>query len=229
MPKKVDNCVESILAANPGMAEERAWAICHAQFDAEATEVATVGELDFETETLNELTTEDPEWQALSGGWLNDEEQLAVYDPDRLSTEGMVNVPDNTAQEGESLGVHLRQLIAEQVDGDRTRDDVVDSIAGQSGGLDRSTINSIIEGDIECPPPQRFRAFSKVLDTTMEDLIAVAEDDGCEYDSLEEEGHRESDPESTSPAVVVTGLSPEAVDAIRDRYNATIDPIRESE
>jgi len=84
----------------------------------------------------------------------------------------------------DSLGSFLRSLIDDAVDEDRPREEVIDDIMAQSGGMDRSTINSIIEGRIECPPRERFSAFAEVLDNSVSELVDVAtEANGCEFDT----------------------------------------------
>jgi hypothetical protein len=126
MPKEVEECVQSILKERE-ISEERAWAICNAQFQAE--------------------------------------------------------------QQAETLAGILQGLIRREVEegsDDRDREDIVDDIVAESGGMDRSTINNIIEGDIECPPRERFSAFAEVLSIDESDLVAAAEEDGCGYDVEQE-------------------------------------------
>jgi len=221
MPEKVHQCVRSVLASNPDMEERRAWAVCNAQIDTEAAAIVTLSDLGLEAETLDELANESNSWTGTTAGWLADEGAVAIYDDGAFDPA--------LSQEGESLGARLRELIDEAVTEDTAREDVVDDIVADSGGMDRSTINAIIEGEIQCPPPDRFRAFSEVLDTTMDELLRAAEEDGCEYDALSEEGRLADDADGADDGgdaepVVIDGLSAAAQQDIEERYGVSIEP-----
>ena len=115
-------------------------------------------------------------------------------EPDSREAKDVTNnshgTTDAQTQKGESLGVELREAIEEAVEDageDTSRADIVDEITANSGGIDRSTINSIIEGRIQCPPRQRLEAFADVLPVSMDDLIAAAEEDGCEFEASKTE------------------------------------------
>jgi hypothetical protein len=80
MPENVHDCVESVLEDNPEMTEARAWAICQAEFDEGTGELSTRDELGIKAEALDELAEECDDWTAVEGGWVNTDENLAVFE-----------------------------------------------------------------------------------------------------------------------------------------------------
>ena len=81
-----------------------------------------------------------------------------------------------------SLASLLKKLIDESENEDRSRPDIVSSMARESG-IDESTVGQIVRGEISCPPLLRLRGFAKALDVPAKDLIEQAESDGCTYNS----------------------------------------------
>ena len=81
---------------------------------------------------------------------------------------------------GENLGRLLDEAIEREVTEDRTRQDVIEDMADEAG-LSPSTVNQIIRGEINCPPLDRLEAFARVLDLTVDEMVAAAEKDGCDY------------------------------------------------
>jgi len=93
MPENVHECVKSVLDDNPEMEDSRAWAICQTEIGAKSAEVATRDEIGIESEALDEFASKSRGWQSISGGWVNAEEQLAIFDG--LKSQTASGVPDN--------------------------------------------------------------------------------------------------------------------------------------
>jgi hypothetical protein len=66
------------------------------------------------------------------------------------------------------------------VTGERDEDQVLGEMA-QQASIDVSTVRNILNGDIQCPPMGRLEAFAEVLQTDVGDIVAAANQDGCEY------------------------------------------------
>lgn len=79
MPEQVHECVESLLDQNPEIDEPSAWAICQAEFNHTDGEVTTIDDLGIDATALDELAENSDAWTVVTGGWLNTDEQLAVY------------------------------------------------------------------------------------------------------------------------------------------------------
>lgn len=84
-------------------------------------------------------------------------------------------------QRGRNLSGRLNDLIEEQISEDNPRSDIVTDLAS-GAGIEEDTVNSILDGSIDCPPLERLRAFARVLGTTLSSLQGAAERDGCDYD-----------------------------------------------
>ncbi len=84
---------------------------------------------------------------------------------------------------GEALGNTLDRLIDQvAADRDQTREDIIAEMA-DAAGIEVSTVNQIIAGEINCPPIERLQGFADVLDVDVATLTSAAEDDGCDYSS----------------------------------------------
>ena len=60
---------------------------------------------------------------------------------------------------------------------------------GSAAGISASTVGQILAGEIKCPPLDRIEAFGELLTSTSSTaLIIAAEEDGCEYDSVQRHG-----------------------------------------
>jgi len=102
----------------------------------------------------------------------------------RAIDDGMLPFAASQATKGEALGSFLADAVADAVaeaDEDVDEDDIVDDIAS-TAGMDRSTIEAIIDGDIECPPIERLEAFAEHVPATVAEMVEAADEDGCEYD-----------------------------------------------
>lgn len=87
---------------------------------------------------------------------------------------------DDTKQ-GENLAAELNGLIDEQATEDRPRSQIVEEMA-EAAGIAASTVNGILNAQINCPPLRRLEGFAEVLGTRVSRLRNAAEDDGCRYD-----------------------------------------------
>jgi len=90
---------------------------------------------------------------------------------------------DEDKESAKELSTAVEDLVSEAAESDEFDDesDVIGELA-QEAGIDESTVRQIMEGDIECPPIGRLEAFARVLDASVEDMIAAAEEGGCDYE-----------------------------------------------
>lgn len=51
-----------------------------------------------------------------------------------------------------------------------------------AAGIDESTVQQILSGQISCPPIERLEGFAEVLDVSVSSLQSAGESDGCDYD-----------------------------------------------
>jgi hypothetical protein len=82
---------------------------------------------------------------------------------------------------GESLAATLNDAVDEVTSDDMPRADIIAQMASQAG-IDESTVNDILNANIDCPPIGRLEGFSEVLDIDLETIVSAAETDGCDYD-----------------------------------------------
>jgi len=79
------------------------------------------------------------------------------------------------------LDALLRTQLGEMLSGsDKSRSDVVEEIA-TAAGIETSTVNDILAGNIEAPPEERLQAFSDVLGVSMEDMMEAMGSDAPEF------------------------------------------------
>jgi len=68
-------------------------------------------------------------------------------------------------------------------DDERTRSAVIDQMASEAG-IEASTVNSILNAEINCPPLERLEGFARVAGLpSVDEQRSAAESDGCTYDS----------------------------------------------
>lgn len=102
----------------------------------------------------------------------------------------MPDLPKNAPQKytvtyknGEQLGNLLDRAIDQAVDdGDYENRTDAKEAAADEAGIAVSTLDSILAGDINCPPLKRLEGFASALPVSVDDQINAAENDGCEYD-----------------------------------------------
>jgi transcriptional regulator with XRE-family HTH domain len=85
---------------------------------------------------------------------------------------------------GKNLAATLTQLIEENTNDRRQRSDIVSSMAS-AAGIDTSTVSSILQGEISCPPLNRLAGFADALGVDVGTLISSGRRDGCSYEELE--------------------------------------------
>jgi 2'-5' RNA ligase len=83
---------------------------------------------------------------------------------------------------GNNLGMLLVRSIKEK-GGEGT--EIIARMA-QEAGITGETVNTILRGEINCPPIERLEAFSRILGVSIKELRSAAEKDGCVYKSSEE-------------------------------------------
>jgi hypothetical protein len=204
MPEKVHDCVESVLEDNPEMTEARAWAICQSEFDEETGELSTRDELGVDAEALDQLAEESDEWGAVEGGWVNTDENLAVF-------EGLE--PDEQA---DSFGVDVFRIVQAE-DGDMDLDGDVMGV-----GVDFPNAGTYVDWRIEAWPDDEQLQDPHVSDYgsvedleqatggVVEHLQTVKAADGADSGGTDQEG------------VTLSGLSQEALADITTRYNVDV-------
>ena len=96
-------------------------------------------------------------------------------------------------------GPQLASLLNDAIDAidesesdDRSRSDVVEEM-GQQAGIDPSTVNSILNEGINCPPLRRLEGFAQVDGLpSMSAQQEAAESDGCEYGDDDDENRAQN-------------------------------------
>lgn len=84
---------------------------------------------------------------------------------------------------GANLATRLSALVEDQTTNDDTeRSDIVGELA-QQAGIDTSTVNAILRGEITCPPRERLDSFAEVLNVESSVLADAARADGCTYEA----------------------------------------------
>lgn len=84
---------------------------------------------------------------------------------------------------GEQLSQLLQDAIDERVASDETDEETEADVIGlmtEGSGVTESTIRNILNGDIDCPPPDRVPPLAADLPITQEDVNDALEADGCE-------------------------------------------------
>jgi len=124
---------------------------------------------------------------------------------------------------GAELSALLNGAIDDMADDDTPRADIIEQM-GSAAGISASTVNSILNEEINCPPIERLEGFAEVLGVSVDDLIAAGEADGCDYSTQEEE-ERNMPPEKTmerhqaeAPAVKTEG-GPDVIAVERRRVD----------
>ena len=113
---------------------------------------------------------------------------------------------------GASLAARLEELIEEQINDDTERDDVLDAMAS-AAGIERGTVNQILNGSIDCPPVERLEGFAEALGTSLESLTEAGNQDGCSYDTESTTNKTDIDMSFTNKLKNYLGLSNDADDA----------------
>ncbi len=122
---------------------------------------------------------------------------------------------------GERLAAELNRLIDNQVTEERSREDIIADMA-EAAGIDVSTVNQILRGEINCPPVERLQGFADVLDVDVTELISAAEEDGCLYDQAAGDAPADS-PSAANPA---TPPAAAAVRSTAEAHSGTSDAAR---
>lgn len=82
---------------------------------------------------------------------------------------------------GENLARVLNDAIDDQATEETPRSEIIDDMANEAG-IEPSTVNQILNAEINCPPFDRLEGFARALDgVSADDLRSAAEEDGCTY------------------------------------------------
>ena len=54
-----------------------------------------------------------------------------------------------------------------------------------AAGIELSTLNQILSGDIECPPKKRIADLAAYVGISVDALESAGESDGCNYEDME--------------------------------------------
>ena len=130
--------------------------------------------------------------------------QIRLHDLEKIEDEAEAGGPADTAfaehESGESdsssesgsssssssssmnyLDALLRTQLGEVLSGsDKSRSDVVEEIA-TAAGVETSTVNDILAGNIEAPPEDRLQGFSDVLGVSMDEVMEAMGEDAPEF------------------------------------------------
>ena len=77
----------------------------------------------------------------------------------------------------EARGAHLAAVLSDAI-GDRDRDQTIVDMA-RAAGIDESTVNQILRGEIDHPPRQRLESFARVLGVPVSLLFDAVLRDGA--------------------------------------------------
>lgn len=72
----------------------------------------------------------------------------------------------------------LNRKIQDKISDQTSQADIVSRMA-ERAGIQPSTVNQILNSDIQCPPLARLRGFAGALDVSLSQLRSAAEEDGC--------------------------------------------------
>ena len=127
------------------------------------------------------ITLQMPELKEVS-------EPMALNIKQRCPTCEAKATADTPQTKGENLAMLLNNAIG---DGD-DRADTIDMMA-TAAGIEASTVNQILDGEIDCPTMDRLEGFAEALSgVSLSSLIEAAESDGCNYD-METDGMHDDD------------------------------------
>lgn len=148
--------------------------------------------------------------------------------PTNAGGRPMAKTKRNKVAAGENLAATLEELIQQQTSDDRTSQDVQEDMA-QAAGIDPSTVDGILSGEINCPPLERLEGFAEVLDTSTQSLRESAEQDGCDYSEGSEAkapccSTKAADPADVARVCAEAGFPEQAEDLIRRK--ASMDEVQ---
>lgn len=111
-----------------------------------------------------------------------DAKRLLELDPHLLTGIAMRRMKNvrTSFRQGGTLATLLNNLIDGQVTEERSREQIIEEIATEAG-IESAMVDQILNGEIGCPPVERFEAFAKVLGASVESMISAGNADGCTY------------------------------------------------
>jgi ATP-dependent Clp endopeptidase proteolytic subunit ClpP len=155
----------------------------------------------------------------------------ASVDPHRFRSapahirERLQTMAARTIRAGQNLAAELERLIEAQTTEQRSRQAIQEAMA-EAAGIDPSTVDSILSGDINCPPRGRLQGFAEVLNTNTASLVSAAEGDGCDYSNEGDNMSNDNATGSKSSNRPQAAADPQSVAAERNRVNEILKKCR---
>ena len=184
---KIDNCVERVMAT--GRDKSSAIAICRASLTRTKDRAQAVDEANYRdagpasTQICQTCQFADgqqctlfnfqfePEW--VCDRWRPDIEAARQRQVELQATEKQDEGKPMQQQKATRLGNLINAAIDRMVSDERSRADIVQQIA-QAAGITPGTVNQIIDGSIETPPPERLAGIARVTGLSLSTLRAAA-------------------------------------------------------
>ncbi len=89
----------------------------------------------------------------------------------------------------QKLAASLNGLIDEQISDDKSKSEIVASMAS-AAGVEANTVHQILQGEILYPPLHRLAGFAEVLGVSADSLRKSAESDGYSYSDSNDAAHQ---------------------------------------
>lgn len=127
----------------------------------------------FTATTAEIRSSEEQAWLALEATETGSLARLARIREIEMRAKGL-----HRERRGRALASLLETTIADRLGDDGDRAELLERIAS-AAGIEVSTLNQILSGEINCPPPDRLRGFRDVLGLSIERMRSAMESDGC--------------------------------------------------
>jgi len=212
MPEQVDRCVESILE-DPDQPDDksRAWAICKAQQAAEVKEpeVTALGDhAMLNAEALDKLAEERPGWGRVESeygvAWIGQQSGSTVFDP----TEGNDIEQQAVGDDEWSAQTRTFRIVPSEDNDTDYRDDILGvGIVFPEAGVYVDWHREAFPDELDEPHVSEYGSLADLKKATNNQIIDLMPPRGA---APEEQ------------MVTIRGLSQEAEDAIRARYNVDV-------
>lgn len=156
------------------------------EMSAEVEALAAV--LDVDAEALAALVADDDEEEMEDRQDDEDEEEEQRQDDDEEEEHRSIRtwwdasgVSGVRASRGPRLASLLDDLVESRMESQDIDRATVVSQMGSAAGIDASTVNQILAGDIDCPPLRRLEGFAEYFNVGRMRIIDAAVSDGCNY------------------------------------------------
>lgn len=221
MPKKVEQCVESVLEDNPEYSESRAWTICKTQqeatvdVDAATVEAERLDDVDLSADALDTLAEQSAEWTRVE---TESGDATAWIHADGAAVFETTNAETVAEEASEEFAIDVIQIVQDGDDGP-----VADG-ALLALGADMPNAGVYVDWNIDAWPDDEQLKEAHVSDYgSIEDLEQVASGPVEVIETVTPNFSQSGDTEGQS--VVVSGLSQEARTDIERRYNVKVQEV----